>query len=377
MRIIRRIELVIVVAGLAAIGLACAVQNGEAKKTTTDSYNQFIPGEIWLDTDGNLINAHGGGILYVNGVYFWYGEIKEGETYLPACNSSWGGTRVDVVGVSCYSSKDLYNWKYEGNVLPASSDPSSDLYTKKVVERPKVIYNAETKKYVMWMHIDSMDYAEAKSGVAVSDSPTGPFAYIGSFRPDAGVWPINITDEEKEETNQPLVRDFNGGQMARDMTLFIDDDGKAYQFYSSEENQTMHISELTDDYLSPSGKYMRVFIGRSMEAPAVFKHNGKYYFIASGCTGWDPNAARSAVADSIWGLWEELSNPCQGVNADKTFFGQSTFVLPVQGKKDTYIFVADRWNKDDLKESRYIWLPIKFDQQGKIVIEWQDKWSLD
>lgn len=340
------------------------------------AYSQFTPGEIWLDTEGKPINAHGGGVLYSDGTYYWYGEIKEGKTYLPDCNKSWGGTRVDVVGVSCYSSKDLYNWKYEGNVLPAVADESHDLHTKKVVERPKVIYNAKTKKYVMWMHIDSMNYAAARSGVATSDRPMGPFTFLGSLRPNAGVWPGNMSDEEKDEIDKPLARDFEGGQMARDMTLFVDDDGKAYQVYSSEGNPTTHISLLTDDYLKPAGKYIQVFVDRSMEAPTLFKHNGKYYFIASGCTGWEPNAARSAVADSIWGPWKELGNPCRGENAEKTFFGQSTFVLPVAGKTGAFIFMADRWNKDDLKESRYVWLPVEF-QEGKPIVKWQETWSLE
>ena len=47
------------------------------------------PGEIWLDTDGNFINAHGGGILIYNDTYYWYGEMKSGETYAPECNKKW------------------------------------------------------------------------------------------------------------------------------------------------------------------------------------------------------------------------------------------------------------------------------------------------
>jgi beta-galactosidase len=237
---------------MAAAGLVMAGLVQEAA-----AYTQFTPGEVWLDTDGKPINAHGGGVLYADGTYYWYGEIKEGKTYLPDCNKSWGGTRVDAVGVSCYSSKDLYNWKYEGNVLPVVADETSDLNARKVIERPKVIYNARTKKFVMWMHIDSMDYAAAKSGVATSDKPTGPFTYLGSLRPNAGVWPDNMSDEEKYETDKPLARDFEGGQMARDMTLFVDDDGKAYHVYSSEGNPTMHISLLTEDYLKPAGKYIQ------------------------------------------------------------------------------------------------------------------------
>lgn len=337
----------------------------------------IVPGEVWLDTDGNPINAHGGGILFHNDTYYWYGEMKVGKTWLPDCNKSWEGTRVDVTGVSCYSSKDLVNWKYEGNVLPAvKDDPNHDLHTSKVVERPKVVYNAKTNKFVLWAHIESMDYAKACSGVAISDSPTGPFQYIRSMRPNAGYWPVNLTEQDTLGENN-LKRDFEGGQMARDMTIFVDDDGKAYHFYSSETNATHHIAELSDDYLSHTGKYKRVFVGRKMEAPAVFKRKGKYYFIASGCTAWAPNAARSAVADNIWGPWKELGNPCVGENADVTFVSQSTYVQPVVGKENAFVFMADRWNKDDLQDSRYVWLPLTFGEDDSLNLEWHKEWDLD
>jgi hypothetical protein len=340
---------------------------------------EFVPGEVWRDTAGEPINAHGGGVLFHEGVYYWYGEFKQGKTYLPDCNKSWGGTRVDVVGVSCYSSTNLYDWKNEGIALPAVTDnTNSDLHPSKALERPKVLYNKNTKQFVMWMHIDSASYAAARSGVAVSDTPAGPFKYLGSFRPDAGVWPENIADADKQpsETNV-LARDFAGGQMARDMTIFVDNDGNAYQFYSSEENPVMHVSLLTDDYLRPAGKYARIFIGRSMEAPTVFKHGGKYYVIASGCSAWAPNAARSAVADNVFGPWTELGNPCVGTDADKTFHSQSTFVLPVEGRADTFIFMADRWNQWNLPDSRYVWLPLEFSKDGKPVLKWHEHWSLN
>jgi hypothetical protein len=343
------------------------------------SPSEFVPGEVWRDTDGNPINAHGGGVLFHEGRYYWYGEFKAGKTYLPDCNKSWGGTRVDVVGVSCYSSTNLYDWKNEGIVLSAvSGDPQNDLHSSKALERPKVVYNKTTKQFVMWMHIDSASYAAARSGVAVSDKPAGPFKYLGSFRPNAGVWPENVTDADKiSGKSNPLARDFETGQMARDMTVFVDDDGKAYQFYSSEENPTMHVSLLTDDYLHPAGKYSRIFIGRSMEAPTVFKHGGKYYLIASGCSAWAPNAARSAVADNIFGPWRELGNPCVGANSDVTFHSQSTFVLPVKGRYDTFVFMADRWKEWDLPDSRYVWLPLEFTGEGRPVLYWREHWSLD
>ena len=182
-------------------------------------------------------------------------------------------------------------------------------------------------------------YAGARSGVAVADRVTGPYVYRGSSGPNAGAWPRNVRPEQKVKraaarratasrgascptsrtASTSWRRDFAGGQMARDMTLFVDDDGEAYHVYASEENTTLHISRLTDDYLTPAGDYVRVFPGRFMEAPALFKRQGRYYLIASGCTGWAPNAARSAVADSIWGPWTELGNPAVGPGAETTF----------------------------------------------------------
>jgi hypothetical protein len=338
----------------------------------------IVPGEVWLDTDGQPINAHGGGVLYHEGVYYWYGEIKNGQTYLPKVNEKWGGTRVLNGGVSCYSSTNLYDWKKEGVVLPADTkDPDSDLACENVLERPKVIYNRKTGKFVMWFHQDSPNYAAARSGVAVSDTPTGPFKYLGSFRPDAGVWPVNATPEDKRPgATNFMARDFAGGQMARDMTLFVDDDGRAYQFYASENNATMHVSLLSDDYLHSAGKYARIFIGRSTEAPAVFKCDGKYYLYGSGCTGWEPNTARSAVATNIFGPWTELGNPCRGEGADTTYGCQSTFVLPVAARTNQFIAMFDRWQKWDLKNSRYVWLPVEFNQDNQPLVRWRERWTL-
>lgn len=321
----------------------------QTSKETTPVITSFAPGEIWNDTDGNPINAHGGGVLYYEGTYYWYGEKKTGPTTLYP-DQGWECYRTEAGGVNCYSSKDLMNWTFEGTVLPSvPEDPNHDLHPSQVIERPKVIYNAKTGKFVMWMHVDSPDYAKASAGVAVSDLPTGPFTYLGCMRPN--------------------------NAMSRDMTLFVDDDGRAYHFYSSEHNETMYISLLTDDYLKPSGTYTRNFIGQSREAPAVFKYNGKYYMLSSGCTAWDPNAAEIAVANFILGPWTTIGNPCIGPEADKTFYAQSTFVVPVQGKEGVFIAMFDRWKKLDLEQSRYVWLPVIFDGD-KLTIPWYDHWDM-
>lgn len=123
------------------------------------------------------------------------------------------------------------------------------------------------------------------------------------------------------------------------------------------------ISRTTDDYLYYTGKYVRVFPDRLMEAPAIFKKDGTYYFMGSGCTGWAPNAARSAFAPSIWGLWTELGNPCEGEGSQLTFNSQSTF-----------IYMGDRWNPKNAIDGRYVWLPIEFDG-GRFKIHWRDRWG--
>ena len=95
------------------------------------------PGSIWKDTDGNPINAHGGGILYHEGTYYWYGEFKGDSTYRLDWVKTWECWRAEAGGVACYSSKNLTDWKFEGKVLPTvDDDPTSDLHPSQVIERP-------------------------------------------------------------------------------------------------------------------------------------------------------------------------------------------------------------------------------------------------
>lgn len=301
----------------------------------------FHPGAVWEDSKGDAINAHGGGFLFDQGTYYWFGEFKVAGK----------AGNVAHVGISCYSSSDLYHWTNRGIALPISSDPSSDIAEGSIMERPKVLYNANTKKYVLWFHLElnGQGYSAARVGVAVSDSPVGPYKYLRSFRPD--------------------------GAMSRDMMLFQDDDGKGYLITSSEENNTMHVSELSEDYLGTTGKPTRIFINQTLEAPAIFKYEGHYYFVGSHCTGWAPNPAVSAVADAIRGPWKVLGNPARGPGAEITFGSQSTYVLPVAGMRDAFIFMADRWNPDNAIDGRYVWLPIRFEREG-FVIPWMPSWNL-
>lgn len=337
-------------------------------------------GTVWKDTDGKHINAHGGGVLYQKGTYYWYGEFK----------GSGNLGNLAMNGVSCYSSKDLRCWKNEGLALKMVNDSTSLLQPGCILERPKVIYNKKTKKYVMWFHHELKDkgYEAALAGLAVADKPTGPFTYIKSVRPNKGQWPVNFPDSLKKITptremlnwkdkdydakrnlGYIVARDFKTGQMARDLTLFVDDDSSSYLIAASEENGTLHFSRLTDDYLDFTGEYYRVQTGKSNEAPALVKHGGKYYLITSGTTGWAPNPARSFVADRITGPYKSLGNPVKGTAEEKakTFQSQSTFILPVIGKKNTYIYIGDRWMPNNAIDGTYLWLPLRF-ENGKPVI---------
>ena len=302
-------------------------------------------GQMWFDIDGNDIQAHGGCIIEFDGTYYWYGENK-GADNVP------GTRRVDVIGISCYSSKDLVNWKYEGLALTAEKDDiNSFIHSSKVVERPKVIYNKKTKKFVMWMHIDSADYVFAGAGVAVSDTPVGPFKFITATPPNR--------------------------QDCRDMTLFVDKDDIAYLVHSKDWNKTLNIARLTDDYLNVDGFYTSVLIDQEREAPALFIHNDMYYMITSGCTGWAPNSALYAQCKDLLGKWKLIDNPCEGENYRRTFEGQSSFVFTVDGKD---YLMLDHWKPDELRNSGYSILPVTFSGESVLggefmTVKWQDEWN--
>jgi len=107
----------------------------------------------------------------------------------------------------------------------------------------------------------------------------------------------------------------------------------------------------------------------------IFKHEDSYYMITSGLTDWDPNAAGSFKAKSVIGPWEALGNPANGTDSLLTFHSQSTFVLPVQGKKNAFIFMDDCWRPKKPIDGRYIWLPLEM-ENGIPVLKWKDEWDL-
>ncbi|WP_141859005.1 glycoside hydrolase family 43 protein [Kribbella jejuensis] len=391
---------------LAALGLSLLVVS--TAQATSDS---FHPGQPWLDTSGKVIQAHGGQVVTAKDedgrrIYYWYGEDRSNGYY----NSP---------GVHLYSSYDLYNWKDEGLALRALSSIDqfdNDKYfaklykhytpaqkeivwrdlstnnirtdgwaTSSILERPKVIYNKATRKWVMWVHSDgpssptsTSNYARAEAGVAIADSPKGPFRWIDSYRLD------HVPSDSVPWCGSGSSFDPAGG-MARDMNLFVDDDGTAYIIYSSEENRTMYISKLNTSYTYLSappdqavqGKdFTRTLVCNQREAPAMFKSEGTYYLVTSGATGWDPNPARYATSQSILGQFTDRGVPITGAGAATTYSSQSTNVVTVDAKQNKFLFMADRWTPSDLANSPYVWMPMSFGEGGSLTVGPDTEWSL-
>jgi glycosyl hydrolase family 43/ricin-type beta-trefoil lectin protein len=306
----------------------------------------LVNGVQWADTGGKPIQAHGGGMLQVGDYYYWFGENRNSNGSFHA--------------VTAYRSRDLAHWELVHDVLRQDSAAGLDPAN---IERPKVVYNASTKKYVMWMHWENgSGYGEARAAVASSDTVDGDYTYHGSARPlvDSGVM-----DHDKP------------GYMSRDCNLYVDDDGKAYFISATNENYDLNLYELTADYLEISKLVATLFKGGHREAPAFFKRNGVYFLITSAATGWDPNQAQYATSKTIGSGWSSMKNVGDG----NTFYSQSTYVLPVQGSGGTsYLYLGDRWAGawgGRVNDSTYVWAPISFGSDTSMSMTWSNTLDID
>jgi hypothetical protein len=290
-------------------------------------------GGYWNDTDGDRIEAHGGGFYFEDGTWYWIGEDK-------AHNA---GT---FQAVNCYASKDLENWDFQNAIITRATDPELDT-ADRIIERPKLTFNASTGRYVMWLHWEGKDYAPAEAGVFSSDSVCGDYDFEAHFRPFSN--------------------------MSRDDNLFLDDDGTAYFMSAANENKDLIIYELTPDFLDVERQVITLWPSSWREAPAMFKRGDTYFLVTSGATGWDPNQAQYSHATSIEGPWAALRNLGDGT----TFDTQSTYVIPVSGTQGTtYVFAGDRWQDPDLASSKYIWLPLGV-SGNDLSLDFYDEWQVN
>ncbi len=298
------------------------------------------------DTSGNIIHAHGGGLIKYGDYYYWYGEYRDSSNYF--------------LGVRCYRSTDLKNWEYRGEVL----DPKSATELNKCnVERPKVMYNASTKQFVMWMHWENgVNYGQARAAVAYCNTPDGKFTYHGSFRPMVN---SGVTDHGLP------------GYMSRDCNVFVDTDGTGYFISSSNENMDLHLYKLTPDYKGIASLVTKLFVGKQREAPCLIKRNNYYYLITSGCTGWDPNQGKYAYSTNLASGWSDLYN----LGDSTTYNSQPAYIIPVQGTNDTsYLYTGDRWAGawgGKVNDSKYVWLPLIFESNTSLKLPYSDSIQID
>ena len=343
-------------------------------------YDSFRPGQVWLDTEGKRIQAHGGSVMYIDGIYYWYGENKEktdGE------NGIWHW------GVRCYASRDLYNWEDKGIIIPPEPDnPESSLHPSACMDRPHIIYNKKTGKYVCWLKIMKKNQEQTET-VLTADHILGPYTKV-------------------RENLHPL------GMSAGDFDLAVADDGKGYYYFERVHSELI-CADLTDDYTDVTGYYSthfpRIAPPYVREAPAHFIRNGKHYLLTSGTTGYLPNPSEAAVADTWHGPFIVLGNLHPSDTTNTSYHSQISSVFKVHGKEDLYIACADRWLPQAMDKeyevykemfeslfhdggksfdfsrmgepvventsiADYIWLPLRF-EDNRVVIEWKDEWRLE
>ncbi|KZT12579.1 carbohydrate-binding module family 35 protein [Laetiporus sulphureus 93-53] len=297
----------------------------------TASKSVIVPGALWYDSDGNEIQAHGAGIFRVGDTFYWVGEDKADNNYL-------------FSAVACYSSTDLVNWERHNDALTPIS--GTNISSSNVVERPKVIYNEKNTEYVMWFHSDNSDYGAAMVGVATADTPCGPYSYRGSFNPL--------------------------GAQSRDESLYQDDDADqtAYLLYASDDNQDFKIAKLDSDYYNVT-EVVAEMVDATLEAPGMLKRDSVYWLFASHTSGWAPNPNKYFYATNISGTWSSQADIAP--EDTNTYCSQNAFEVALGSNA---IYMGDRWDEDELGNSRYMWYPLSW-ASGDPQIVYADLWMVD
>lgn len=293
-------------------------------------------GSIWTDIYDNPIHAHGGYILKHEDYYYWYGEDRRENFY-----------------VSCYRSKDLIEWEFRNHILTTESEMKdirvrtkqlliNDDGQKVNLERPKVIYNAISKKFVMWVHFENgKNYNDAAVAIATCDQPDGNFIYHGHFNPY--------------------------GYMSRDCTLFVDKNEVAYFISAARDNADLHVYRLSEDYMNIESLVHKLWQGEYREAPAVIEKDGEYLMLSSFCTGWDPNQAKYSLAKGFEEQWSDLKEIGDGT----TYGSQPAFILEID---EQLLYFGDRWRGggEDYFKSGYTVYPLIKDESGWKLEEYEE-----
>lgn len=295
-------------------------------------YNAIYSGIPWLDDKGNTVSAHGANIVKDKDRYYLFGERQS-------------DTSNAFTGFSCYSSTDLYNWKFESIALPVQD--SGKLGPNRRGERPKVMKCPGTGEYVMYMHVDNLAHTDQFVGYATSNHITGPYTYRG-----------------------PLF--FNGAAIPKwDMGAFQDKDGSGYVLLHGGDIYKLH-----NDYKRIAEHTCKSFTG-GFESPAIFRKDSIYYFLGSHLTSWERNNNYYCTATSLKGPWTNGGLFCP--EGTLTWNSQTTFVLPVEGSKDTtYMYMGDRWSfPKQTSAASYVWQPLTITGTTISIPEYIDAWQIN
>lgn len=325
----------------------------EAGEPPEGTPQTIVNDTVWRTVDGEPILAQGGNVTKVGDTYYWYGrDFDHGKN------------------INCYSSQDLVNWKFERAVY---SDSVSKNNRQKVnwLGRPTVIYHQASKQYVMVVEYN----VGSRNRVAflTSSSPTGDFYW----RPEK-----NVTLPDGEN---PMG----------DQSVFVDDDGRAYLLFISDDTATnshFKIAPLTPDYLGlepviHSCGYTTAS-GGNHEAATIIKHAGYYYLFSSETRGWLSSRTSYKRARSLSGFgcsggddWLGWTFVRTSPSSPNSYNTQHDFIITVRGTEQTsYVYAGDRWNNMKAEVGgvgRYGWYPLTFDANGVPTLNGHQRWSLD
>ena len=277
------------------------------------SNDMIVNDNFWKDTSGNYIYSQGGGIYKFGDTYYWYGvHYKGAETY--ASNPIKKNDDTTFVSITCYSSKDLVNWKFENDVLTPNSKGWVEAGW---VGRMGVAFCPKTKQYILvTQHNDSVLFASCST-------PTGNFEVK------------NIQDQI-----QNVLKLGTG-----DQTIFVDDDGQAYIICSNKGGRAhQYIAKLRESDFLEAEPAVEIAKGYGREGNCMFKYKGKYYVCASDLHGWNASHSYYMVADNIFGPYTEWYI-MEGTDEDFSHVTQTGFFYTIKGtKQETVLFCGDRWS---------------------------------
>ncbi|KAJ9144135.1 Glycosyl hydrolase family 43 protein [Pleurostoma richardsiae] len=276
----------------------------------------IAPGAVWYDTDGNKIDAHGGGIVKRGDTFYWVGQsASSAETPM------------------MYSSTDLLNWKNLGK------QASSVTY----MWRPKIAKPNGS----FWLYGQQDRYVLSLKSAQM----------IGGYATSAKVY-LPPNDYSYSDTG-----------------MFYDEDNQTWYILTSADHNTIQINMINSD--GAVGDRIAAFTGGAYEAPGIFKAGGVYFMIVSGKTGWRANPNKVFWATSLSGPWSGGTDIAP--EDQNTYGSQNTFELTIKGSQQTtYVYMGDAWDSSGSTGSNYVWLPMSVDTNSHTVtLQYHSMWKVD